>query len=189
MPLDHGGLDLFRIEDFITGLKVALISKLTSNTFSHLWKDIISNQLKYPNHPIISIENSLLKRQSTSGFAHDLLSCYSDWKSRSAAAGNGTVNHCIWGNGVISGLASVQWNPNLLDKNIYYISHFVTEEGEIMAYNQFLKKWEIRSSELSSTEYASIRLALRRFNCPNTYTKNVKYIDLDSCLSFLQRPS
>ena len=184
---DHGGLDLFRIEDFITGLKVALISKLASDTFSHLWKDIISNQLKYPNQPIISIENSLLKRQSTSGFAHDLLSCYSDWKIRSAAAGNGTVNHCVWGNRVISGLASLRWNTNLLDKNIYYISHFVTEEGEIMTYNQFLNKWEIRSSELSSTEYASIRLALRRFNCPNTYTKNVKYIELDSCLSFLNK--
>ena len=31
------------------------------------------------------------------------------------------------------------------------------------------------------------RLALRRFNCPNTYAKNVKYIDLDSCLSFLSK--
>ena len=56
-----------------------------------------------------------------------------------------------------------------------------------MTYNQFLNKWEIRSSELSSTEYASIRLALRRFNCPNSYTKNVKYIELDSCLSFLNK--
>ena len=182
-PRDLGGLDLFLPRHFIIGLKVSLIGKILNSSFNHLWKEIVINQLKYPNLINISVENKLSSKNS--GFTYDLLNCYYEWKINAAVAGNGTVDHCIWGNNMITDIGSRLWNQALIDKNILYISQFLTENGEVMTYHQFKSKWNI--SELTSLDYVNIKMAIRRFDCPDNRNKNIRYIDPEISLTFLSK--
>ncbi len=54
---EYGGLGLFSTHDFILSLKVSLLNKVLDTSFQHNWKDIVINQLKFPDHVKISIEN------------------------------------------------------------------------------------------------------------------------------------
>ena len=180
-----GGLDLFRFSDFIIGLKVSLINKILNANFSHPWKSIVVNQLKFPDNIVISIENSLTLNNS--GFMPDLLNCYTEWKIKSAEASGGTQDHCIWSNSVITDIGAKLWNSLLISKSIIYLSHFVLENGELMTYNQFMTKWDLDVRDLSKTEFATIRMAIRRFNCPNSKGKNISLLDPDISLKFLTR--
>ena len=54
-----------------------------------------------------------------------------------------------------------------------------------MTYSQFRDRWNISSGELSPLDYANIKLAIRRFDCPDTDSKNIKLIDTEISLSFL----
>ena len=180
-----GGLDLFRFSDFIIGLKVSLINKILNANFSHPWKSIVVNQLKFPDNIVISIENSLTLNNS--GFMPDLLNCYTEWKIKSAEASGGTQDYCIWSNSVITDIGAKLWNIFLISKGIIYLSHFVLENGELMTYNQFITKWDLDVRDLSKTEFATIRMAIRRFNCPNSKGKNISLLDPDISLKFLTR--
>ena len=133
-----GGLDLFRFSDFVIGLKVSLINKILNSNFNHPWKNIVINQLKFPDYMVISIENSLTINKC--GFMYDLLNCYREWKNKSAEASGGTVDHCIWNNSFITDIGSKFWNALLISKNIMYLSQFVNENGEVMSYEQFITK-------------------------------------------------
>jgi len=177
-----GGLDLFRIGDFIIGLKVSLIGKIINSNFSHSWKDIAINQLKFPDNVVISIENALTCNNS--GFVMDLINYYTEWKNRSAEVSGGTVDHCIWSNLFITDIGAKLWNPLLINKNILYLSQFVNENGEVVSYDQFISKWEIGAQDLTRTEYATIRMAIPRFNCPNSKSKNISLIDPEISLNF-----
>ena len=182
-----GGLDLFRISDFVIGLKVSLINKILNSNFNHPWKNIVINQLKFPDYIVISIENSLTINKC--GFTFDLLNCYREWKNRSADASGGTMDHCIWNNSFITDIGSKFWNAVLISKNIMYLSQFVNENGEAMSYEQFITKWDLRVHDLNRTEFATIRMAIRRFNCPNSQSKNISLIDPDISLKFFTRRS
>ena len=57
-----------------------------------------------------------------------------------------------------------------------------------MSYTQFKDRWIIPSQELSSLDYVNIKMAIRRYNCPSTNNKNVKFIDSEISLSFLGSP-
>ena len=65
---ENGGLNMFYPIDFILSMKLKLISKIGDITFVHKWKDIILNQVMYPEHPGICFENSLVKK-----FFHSLM--------------------------------------------------------------------------------------------------------------------
>jgi hypothetical protein len=59
-------------------------------------------------------------------------------------------------------------------KNILYISQLITDEGEEVLHNQFIKvKWGITSQDLSSLVYVKIEMTIRRFNCPNASDKKI----------------
>ena len=58
-----------------------------------------------------------------------------------------------------------------------------------MSYEQFITKWDLRVHELNRTEFATIRMAIRRFNCPNSQSKNISLIDPDISLKFFTRRS
>ena len=131
---------------------------------------------------MISIENSLTINKC--GFMYDLLNCYREWKNKSAEASGGTVDHCIWNNSFITDIGSKFWNALLISKNIMYLSQFVNENGEVMSYEQFITKWDLRVHDLNRTEFATIRMAIRRFNCPNSQSKNISLIDQDISLKF-----
>ena len=95
------------------------------------------------------------------------------------------MDHCVWGNRSITDIGANLWNSFLIDKNILYLSQFITERGEVMSYNQFRDKWDILPRELSSLEYATIKLAIRRFNSPSTRNKNITLIDPEISLRFI----
>ena len=183
LPRECGGLDLFSARDFILGLKVILIKKLLDPAFAHYWKDIIINQLQHPNYPVICIENGL--SANNKGFTCNLLSCYSIWKVRASQASNGTPNHCIWANKQITDIGSKMWNPALIDRGILYLSHFLSDEGRLLSFDQFKRKWRLLEDYISSTQYASIKLAIRRFNCTNDVNRNIAFVDTDVALTFL----
>lgn len=176
-PREQGGLGLFYPIDFITSLKVSLISKLLDNSFKHAWKDIITRQLKFPNHIIICIENGLLANNNRGGFSENLLNSYQEWKSKCSIAGECTINHCIWGNDKITDIGSSLWNTELIYKGIMYLTDFITENGDILPYPNFLRRWGLSNRQVSTTNYASIKLAIRRFHNPNTSTRNTSTVN------------
>ena len=79
---------MFLPEEFILGLKTSLITKLVGNSFDHNWKRIVLNQLKYSDHPRISIENGLVKAGCQ--FTGDLLAAYLEWKAAAASSKGGS---------------------------------------------------------------------------------------------------
>ena len=181
-PRECGGLGLFYTNDFIIGLKVSLIGKVIDPNFQHAWKNIIINQLLHPNIPTVCIENCLTLKNT--GFTFNLLRHYKLWKSISSQSSKSTVNHCVWGSDVITDIGSKFWNDILIDRNIIYLSDFVSEEGNLLSFQQFLRKWGQTSSIISSTQYASIKLGIRRFNNTNTFTSNITFIDTQLSLRF-----
>ena len=94
----EGGLGIFITDDFILRLKFSLIGKIFNQSFSHTWKDIFINQLRYPDTPLISVENGRVGKNSI--FTKDLIDCYEEWKLRVAANTAG----CAWFSGEIYGL-------------------------------------------------------------------------------------
>lgn len=183
-PVASGGLDLFSPESFLLGLKTSLVSKLVDNSYHSTWKSIIINQLAHPNYPIISIENNLVKNDCY--FAHDMLSCYSEWKTGAAARTNGSINHCIWKNSLITDIGSRLWNQKLIESGVLYITDFLSESGIILTYNEFLLKWDINRSQFSANRYVDIKMALRRYDCPTSSSKSLKFVESKVNLSFFE---
>ncbi len=147
----HGGLDLFMPRDFIISLKVTLINKLISKSFQHKWKDIVTQQLTYPEHVAISIENGLARRKCH--FTQNLLDCYTEWKTRTAASSSSTMDHCIWANCNITDIGAKLWNQSLMDIGVIYLSNFISDDGSVMqmTYDQFIRKWDLAPWDLSPT--------------------------------------
>ncbi len=83
-----------------------------NSSFHHKWKDIVTQQLKYPDHVNISIENGLARKNCN--FTQNLLDCYTEWKARSAAAASRTIDHCIWANSRITDIGAKLWNVCLI---------------------------------------------------------------------------
>lgn len=77
------------------------------------------------------------------------------------------------------------WNPALIDRGILYLSHFLSDEGRLLSFDQFKRKWRLLENFISSTQYASIKLAIRRFNCTNDVNRNIAFVDTDVALTFL----
>ena len=180
---DSGGLDMYYPEQFLSSMKLKLITKIGDYSFNHKWKDIVINQVNHPDHPGICFENGLVN--SAYSFTDDLVQCYADWKSTAAKYNTVCINHCIWGNNLITDIGSKLWFPKLIDYNINYLSDFVNTEGEVMTYKEFCSKtldhcWHI----ISKREYVNLKMAIRRFNIPNIPQRNICNIDSNLCLNF-----
>ena len=173
---------MINFSDFVLGLKVKLLTKLLDTNFHHPWKNIIINQLRFPEHPIISLEAGAVK--SNRSFCKDLVNCFMNWKQLVAGCRNKTANFCIWGGG-IPGNSSLLWNNFLISKTILYASDFIDNQGQILSYNNFRYKFNIRVDSLTKTESAHILLALRNFHSNVDPLKSVKNIDIDISLSIL----
>ena len=179
---EQGGLGLFFPSDFLSSLKLTLLTKLQDPHFSHYWKDIVLNHLKYPKFPIISIENNLLIQNK--GWVHDLVDCYKDWKNRAAFARKSSINWCVWSNERIPPSGSKLWNNNLIKKGVYYISDFLDDTFSLLNYSDFLCKWNLSSADVSSLDYCNIRLAIRAYDCPNNVNRNISCIAENITLRF-----
>jgi hypothetical protein len=70
-----GGLDMINFKTFIVSLKVKLIFKLFDTNFLDPWKEILTNQLKFPDHLAISIDCGEAAHCQYS-FTQDLLNCF-----------------------------------------------------------------------------------------------------------------
>ena len=173
LPKEKGGIGMINFNNFILGLKVKLISKILDKNFDHPWKNIIINQFRFPDHPMISLEAGAIKPNR--GFCLDLITCYDNWKQQSAECCKKTINFCIWGGG-IPGNNSNFWNDNLISKNILYASDFIDEQGDILSYSTFRLKHHIRATAFTKTEHAHITLALRRFHSTNDQLKSISNI-------------
>ena len=95
-PKTEEGLGLFRIENFLSSLKLTILSKLLNKNFHHSWKDILKKQLHFPDHPIISFENNLLVNTNRSNIFLDLINKFYRWKLSSVNGNNDAVNPVIW---------------------------------------------------------------------------------------------
>ena len=184
-PVTSGGLDLFTPESFILGLKTSLVSKMVDHSYSSTWKSIIVNQLAHPTYPTISIENRLVKNGCH--FASDLLDCYYNWKIGAAARTGGSINHCIWQNALITDVGSRLWNETLINIGVLYVTDFLTDSGDILSYNEFLRKWDLMSSQLSTNKYVNIKMALRRYDCPTVQSKSLRHVESKVNLSFFDK--
>ena len=186
-PVYHGGLDVFYPEEFILSLKVSLLSKILNEGFQHSWKAILFNQLLYHRHPIISIENGLIK-SSSFVFTQDLLAAYQDWKNKTASSRGVSINHCVWANPNITDVGAKLWNDTLIGKGVKYLHHFLTEEGTILSYRDFLIKWDLNPSDFSSNRYVDIKMAIRRYDCPSVPQKSIVNIAQDINLTPFRKP-
>ena len=81
------------------------------------------NQLRYQNHPFISVENQLVHKKCF--FTDDVLACFKEWKLKALAKTDSSSDQCIWGNNFITGMWNkVLWNSNLINKGVMYMYHF-----------------------------------------------------------------
>ena len=180
---DTGGLDMFYPYEYLSSIKLKLLQKIGDINFTHKWKDLILNQVKYPEHPGICFENGLVDKSYT--FTYDLVQCFTDWKNKAAVVNNKCINHCIWGNENITDIGSKLWVAKLVDNNINYLSEFVNNEGEVKSYKDFCitsldRCWNI----ISNREYVDIKMAIRRFNKPSCPHNNIGNIDTKLCLKY-----
>ncbi len=161
----------------IIALKLKLIHKLLDNEFNHAWKDIARKQLMFPDHLIISIECGLA-RANKYAFTQDLLNCYGEWRLNSALACNKTANLCVWYTKTITDIGRKLWHDRLISRRVLYLSDFLDDDGNVMDYNNFRYRHHIiRTIDLSKTEYAGIKLGLRRYDTPTIPTKSLKNVD------------
>ena len=183
-----GGLDMINFKSFVVSLKVKLLFKLFDQNFHHPWKDILTNQLKFPDHLAISVECGVAA-SGEYAFTQDLLNCFQYWRSESSTVSNKTPDHCIWFNKSITDIGRLLWNDNLISRKVFSISDFVDDNGDILTYQQFRIKHRIRKEELSMTDYGSMKLALKRFNTPSITTKSLNNIDQNLGIRFFVNAS
>ena len=164
------------------GLKVKLLQKIGNHNFAHHWKNIILNQVYYPEHPGICFENLLVSRNYT--FTFDLMDAFKDWKNRSARVGKKCINHCVWGNNLITDIGSKLWSTKLINCNVNYLSDFL-DNGNVMSYENFCRITLNRTYNIiSSREYVDIKMAIRRFCNSNVPQRNLGNIDCNLSLKF-----
>ena len=173
---------MFVTEDFILSLKLSLIAKIFNKSFAHIWKDVIINQLRYPDHPLISIENCMVKRNCF--FLTDITECYKEWKLKAVAKIGGSVDHCVWGNSEITGMWSkTLWNNFLINKGVLYISHFLNDQNPkvLLSFDEFRERWGLSRDNIAQSEYTMIRWAIREYM--KASNNNVEEINTDIYLS------
>ena len=179
---EEGGLGLFRVADFLQSLKLATLSKLFDNNFSHAWKSIVLSSLKYPDFPIISIENNLISRKSD--YIFDLLNCYYGWRKRSAANLNGGIDPCVWHHNMIPPRGSHIWHSGLIENNILYVSDFINDMGGLLKYNEFLLTRNIDHRVITSRDYNNIYNCIKHFNRPSTTNRDISKVVCSATLKF-----
>ena len=113
----------------------------------------------------------------------------SQWKLRAAEAGGGSVNHCVWGNKLITDIGAKLFNHYLISKNILYLSDFVDLAGEVLSYEVFIALNHISNHELPSSEYLKIKMAIRRYNNPRDISKNIAQMELGTTVDFFLTPN
>ena len=166
---------MINFENFVIGLKVKLIYKILDSQFAHPWKSIIINQLKKPDQPIVSIEVGATKMSRN--FTIDLVNSFIKWKQKVSLCRNKTINFCLWGGGIPGAGQGSMWNEYLISRNIIYAKDFVDDNGELYDYNGFRYRHNVRLEDLTKSEFASLRLALRRFDTPGDMKKSLANID------------
>ena len=180
-----GGLDMIHPINFIDSLKLKLINRILDESFSHPWKNILRQQLRYPDHPTISIENNLF--QKNCNFASDVGKCYVDWKSNSGLLKSKCIDHCIWQNDLFKDLSKNLWHEKLIRYNILYLSEFINDEGQGMTYNEFCAaRLGGARHVVKPKDYGEIRLSLRRFSNVSNPIKNFSNIDIDLKIEFFE---
>ena len=180
---EKGGLAMFYPCDFILGLKLKILQKIGDINFSHSWKDIVLSQVKFPEHPGICFENSLISPTFT--FTHQLINCYIEWKQTASKNLNACINHCVWGNSSITDIGSKLWNLKLIDNNINYLTEFVNKEGEVMSYKEFCCTSLLGNRHIiTNREYVDLKMAIRRFSNSNVPHRNLNNINSNLSLKF-----
>ena len=182
-PIDEGGLNLFSPQDFFNSLKCSILVKVLSDQFSHPWKCIFYNQLRFPEYPLISIENGLVKSRCI--LTSDLLNCYWSWKEAAAKRYGGSVNHCVWNNRLITDVGAKLMNENLISKSIMYLSDFLSEEKSVLDYSSFLVRWNLTSSDITPIQYVNIKMAIRRYDCPSINSKSIELLEATINITFI----
>ena len=178
-----GGLDMINFKNFIVSLKVKLIFKLFDTNFQHPWKELLTNQLKFPDHLAISIDCGEAARCQYR-FTQDLLDCFQYWRSTSSTVKSRTPDLCVWSNKAITDIGRPLWNDKLIGRKVYAISDFVDNNGELLSYQQFRIRHNIRKDDLPMADYGSMKLALKRFNTPTNTTKSLNNVDKNLGIRF-----
>ena len=67
---------------------------------------------------------------------------------------------------------------------VLYITDFLSDSRNILSYNEFLHKWDITRSQFSTNNYVDIKMALRRYDCPTTSSKSLRFVESNVNLTF-----
>ena len=142
-------MDIFDFSAFLTSLKLTLIKKVINPNFTHNWKRVFIQQLKFPHVIEIPIDNALARKSCR--VVQDILTCYMEWNKAVNARGK-CINPIVWANNKITDIGSQMWNENLITRGIFYIADFSAPDNSIMTYNQFREQWNLDSPEISSKQ-------------------------------------
>lgn len=178
LPKVAGGLDMIDFDKFLVSLKLSIVRKVLNNRFEHPWKNIFINQLSFPNHIQLCIENGSTKRGRK--FTNDALTCYRNWVSNITASNNKTVNEIIWYNGRVSGSQNRLWNEYLISREIFFIDQLMDSEGNILEYGMLLSKFDLTPSLFRKADYLPIKMTLKCFHSPNNPLKSLSNIEPNS---------
>jgi hypothetical protein len=113
LPKEKGGIGMISFINFMQGLKVKNLSKILDGNFCHPWKNIVINQLRFPDNPPLSLEAGAVK--ASRKFCKDLVTCLKECKQTVTCCRGKTADFCIWGGG-IPGSNSLLWNENLIGR-------------------------------------------------------------------------
>ena len=93
-----------------------------------------------------------------------------------------TINEIIWGNKFVSGSQNTIWNNYLISNNVFFISDFIDNSGNILSYEQFMSKNSLDALSFSKSDYLPTKMTIKCFHNPNNPTKSISNLDHDPSL-------
>ena len=106
-------LDIFDFSVFLTSLKLTLIKKVINPNFTHNWKRVFIQKLKFPHFIEISIENALTHKSckvvqdTPSNFLKVLIVCINGWLFGFCSPSHSLSEFCIL---YLLGVKNCWWN-------------------------------------------------------------------------------
>ncbi|MCG7878665.1 MAG: reverse transcriptase domain-containing protein [Candidatus Thiodiazotropha endolucinida] len=158
---DNGGLKMVQLSNYINALKISWIRRLikTNSKYKNLFETANIKVYDLINRGVTFIDE--IKRQCTNKFWRDVLDAWKKLivllKPKSASDIMGT---CIWNNINIKINNSPVFYRRWYDKNIHFIRDLFGENGQLMTYEHFLGKYNVRTNFL---EFIGIRSSIENY--------------------------
>lgn len=164
----NGGLKMVELNSYINALKIGWIRRLitTNSKYKILFETNYTHIKELMNRGVTYIEE--IKRRCTNKFWWDVLEAWKKFIThlvpKSASDIMGT---CIWNNKNIKINNTTVFYRRWYDKNIHFIRDLIDENGQLLTYEKFQTKYDIRINFLQFIGIrTSIETYLRRIQIP-----------------------